>query len=151
MRLKKNRPYNHWLKSQGHYLLCFSSSNGRSQFGLLRHETKNPLQLKSHYQNTPPPTLENKNVPILRSQNTQNTRTPLKTGSEQSVQLLLSDSETLIHFRWINLKLSVPQHNNHKTHSRKLNWVFTYQHTRELEVTKLVSNLRILGKLGLVQ
>ena len=28
-----------------------------------------------------PPTLENKNVPILRSQNTQNTRTPLKTGT----------------------------------------------------------------------
>ena len=27
MRLKKNRPYNHWLKSQGHYLLCFSTSN----------------------------------------------------------------------------------------------------------------------------
>ena len=26
MRLKKNRPYNHWLKSQGHYLLCFSTS-----------------------------------------------------------------------------------------------------------------------------
>ena len=35
MRLKKNRPYNHWLKSQGHYLLCFSTSNGRSQFGSL--------------------------------------------------------------------------------------------------------------------
>ena len=27
MRLKKNRPYNHWLKSQGYYLLCFSTSN----------------------------------------------------------------------------------------------------------------------------
>ena len=27
MRLKKNRPYNHWLKSQGHYLLCFCTSN----------------------------------------------------------------------------------------------------------------------------
>ena len=26
MRLKRNRPYNHWLKSQGHYLLCFSTS-----------------------------------------------------------------------------------------------------------------------------
>ena len=52
----------------------------------LRHETKNPLQLKGHYQK--PRTLENKNVPILRSQNTQNTQTPLKTGSEQSVQLL---------------------------------------------------------------
>ena len=34
-RLKKIRPYNHWLKSQGHYLLCFSTSNGRSQFGSL--------------------------------------------------------------------------------------------------------------------
>ena len=27
MRLKKNRPYNYWLRSQGHYLLCFSASN----------------------------------------------------------------------------------------------------------------------------
>ena len=27
LRLKKNRPFNHWLKSQGHYLLCFSTSN----------------------------------------------------------------------------------------------------------------------------
>ena len=35
MRLKKNRPYNHWLKIQGRYLLCFSTSNGRSQFGSL--------------------------------------------------------------------------------------------------------------------
>ena len=52
----------------------------------LRHQTKNPLQLKGLYQNTP--TLKNKNVPILGSQNTQKTRTPLKTGSEQSVQLL---------------------------------------------------------------
>ena len=26
MRLKKNRPYNHWLKGQGHHLLCFSTS-----------------------------------------------------------------------------------------------------------------------------
>ena len=24
MRLKKNRPYNHWLKSHGHYLLCYT-------------------------------------------------------------------------------------------------------------------------------
>ena len=35
MRLKKNRPYNHWSKSQGHCLLCFSTSNGRRQYGLL--------------------------------------------------------------------------------------------------------------------
>ena len=33
MRLKKNRPYYHWLKSQRYYLLCFSTSSGRSQFG----------------------------------------------------------------------------------------------------------------------
>ena len=31
MRLKKNRPYNHWLKSQGHYLLCFSVPQERSE------------------------------------------------------------------------------------------------------------------------
>ena len=35
MRLKKSRPYNHWLKSQGHILLRFSTSSGRSQFGSL--------------------------------------------------------------------------------------------------------------------
>ena len=35
MKLKKNRPYKQWLKSQGHYLLCFSTSNSRSQFGSL--------------------------------------------------------------------------------------------------------------------
>ena len=52
----------------------------------LRHDTKTRYSLKATTKI--PPTLENKNVPILRSQNTQNTRTPLKTGSEQSVQLL---------------------------------------------------------------
>ena len=36
LRLKKNRAYVHWLKSQGHYLLCFFfTSNGRSRFGSL--------------------------------------------------------------------------------------------------------------------
>ena len=87
MRLKKNRPYNHWLKSQGHYLLCFSTSK---TFGAnsvhLRHETRTRYSLKATTKI--PPTLANKNVPILRSQNTQNTQTPLKTGSEQSVKLL---------------------------------------------------------------
>ena len=33
MRFKKNRPYNHWLKGQGHHLLFFYLKNGRSQFG----------------------------------------------------------------------------------------------------------------------
>ena len=51
----------------------------------LRQETKTRYSLKATTKI--PPILENKNVPILRSQNTQNTRTPL-TGSEQSVQLL---------------------------------------------------------------
>ena len=93
---------------------------------------KPSLQLKGHYQSTP--TLENKNLPILRSQNTQKTRTPSETGSEHSVSVtFLLDSGTLIHFRWINLKLSLPQHNNYKTQSRKLNWVLTNQHTQELE------------------
>ena len=35
MRLNKNRPYNHWLKSQGHSLVFFYLKNGRSQFGSL--------------------------------------------------------------------------------------------------------------------
>ena len=50
----------------------------------LRHETKNPrYSLKATTKI--PPTLEKKNVPILRSQNTKNRQTPLKTGSEHSV------------------------------------------------------------------
>ena len=52
----------------------------------LRHETKTRYSLKATTKI--PPTPENKNVPILRSQNTQNIQTPLKTGSEQSVKLL---------------------------------------------------------------
>ena len=124
MRLKKNRPYNHWLKSQEHYLLCFSTSKtvGANSFHL-QHETRTRYSLKATTKIPPPPphTLENKNVPILRSQNTQNTRTPLKTGSEQSVKLLLLDSGTLIRFRWINLKLALPQHTYNKMHSGKLN------------------------------
>ena len=88
MRLKKNRPYNHWLKSQKHYLLCFSTSKTVGANSVhLRHETRTRYSLNATTKILPP-TLENKNVPILRSQNTQNTRTSLKTGSEQSVELL---------------------------------------------------------------
>ena len=88
MRLKKNRPYNHWLKSQGHYLLCFSTSKTVVANSVhLRNETRTRYSLKTTTK-IPPPNLENKSVSILRSQNTQNTRTPLKTGSEQSVKLL---------------------------------------------------------------
>ena len=89
MRLKKNRPYKHWLKSQGHYLLCFSTSKTvGANLVHLRHETRTRYSLKATTKIPPPPTLENKNVPILRYQNTQNTRTPLKTGLEQSVKSL---------------------------------------------------------------
>ena len=87
MRLKKNRSYNHWLKSQGHYLSCFSTSkrSGPIRFACdMRLKTRYSLKATTKI----PPTLENKNVLILRSQNTQNTQTPLKTGSEQSAQLL---------------------------------------------------------------
>ena len=87
MKLKKNRPYNHWLKSQGHYLLCFSTSKRSEPIRFacdMRLKTRYGLQATTKI----PPILENKNVPILRSQNTQNSRTPLKTGSEQSAQLL---------------------------------------------------------------
>ena len=87
MRLKKIRPYNYWLKSQGHYLLCFSTSKTVGANSVrLRHETRTRYSLKATTKKSP--TLENKNAPILRSRNTQNTRTPLKTGSEQSVKLL---------------------------------------------------------------
>ena len=87
MRLKKNRPYNHWLKSQGHYLSCFSTSKRSEPIRFacdMRLKTRYSLKTTTKIR----PTLGNKNVPILRSQNTQNTRTPLKTGSEQSAQLL---------------------------------------------------------------
>ena len=77
--------------------------------------------------------------------------TTAKPQLPETYSYFLLDSRTLIHFRWMHLKLSLAQHNNHKTHLRKINWVLTYQHTRELEVTKLVSNLRIIGKLSLIQ
>ena len=50
----------------------------------LRHETTTRYSLKA----TTKISLHsrNKNVPILRSQNTQKTQTPIKTGSEQSVK-----------------------------------------------------------------
>ena len=48
MRLKKNRPYNHWLKSQGHYLLCFSTSRTVGANSVrLRHETRTRYSLKA--------------------------------------------------------------------------------------------------------
>ena len=48
MRLKKNRPYNHWLKSQGHYLLCFSTSRTVGANSVrLRHETRTCYSLKA--------------------------------------------------------------------------------------------------------
>ena len=72
MRLKKNRPYNHWLKSQGHYLLCFSTSRTVGANSVrLRHETRTRYSLKATTKI--PPHSRNKNVPILRSRNTQNT------------------------------------------------------------------------------
>ena len=50
----------------------------------LRHETRTRYSLKATTKI--PPTLENKNVPIFRSQNIQGSE--LETGSEQSVKLL---------------------------------------------------------------
>ena len=48
MRLKQNRPYNHWLKSQGHYLLCFSTSRTvGANLVRLRHETRTRYSLKA--------------------------------------------------------------------------------------------------------
>ena len=87
MRLKKNRPYNHWLKGQGHYLLCFSTSRtvGASSVRLW-HETTTRYSLKATTKISPHSRI--RNVPILRSLDTQNTWTPLKTGLEQSVKLL---------------------------------------------------------------
>ena len=48
MRLKKNRPYNLWLKSQGHYLLCCSTSRTVGANSVrLRHETRTRYSLKA--------------------------------------------------------------------------------------------------------
>ena len=48
MRPKKNRPYNHWLKSQGHYLLCFSTSKTVGDNSVrLRQETRTRYSLKA--------------------------------------------------------------------------------------------------------
>ena len=48
MRLKKKRAYNHWLKSQGHYLLCFSTSRTVGANSVrLRHETRTCYSLKA--------------------------------------------------------------------------------------------------------
>ena len=64
MRLKKNRPYNHWLKSQGHYLLCFSTSRTVGANSVrLRHETGTRYSLKATTKI--PPTLEIKTSPYL--------------------------------------------------------------------------------------
>ena len=66
MRLKKNRPYNHWLKSQGHYLLCFSTSRTVGANSVrLRHETGTRYSLKATTKIPPPPTLEIKTSPYL--------------------------------------------------------------------------------------
>ena len=40
VRLNKNWPYNHWLKSQGHSLLCFLPRTVGDNSVHLRHETK---------------------------------------------------------------------------------------------------------------
>ena len=48
MKLKKNRPYNHWLTSQGHYLLCFSTSRTVGANSVrLRLETRTRYSLKA--------------------------------------------------------------------------------------------------------
>ena len=48
MRRKKNRPYIQWLKSQGHYLLCFSTSRTVGANSVrLRHETRTRYSLKA--------------------------------------------------------------------------------------------------------
>ena len=56
MRHKKYRPYNHWLKSQGHYLLCFSTSKTVGANSVrLRHETRTRYSLKNTTKISPPP------------------------------------------------------------------------------------------------
>ena len=149
MRFNKNRPYNHWLKSQGHYLLCFYTSKRSEPIRFtcdMRLKTRYSLKATTKIPPPPPPALESKKIPILRSQITQNTRTPLKTGLEHSVQLLFIRQWNFDPFQMDQPYLALLRDNNNKTHSRKINWVLTYQHTREL-----VSNLRINGELSLIQ
>ena len=68
------------------YLVFFYLKTVGANSVHLRHETRTRYSSKTTTKTAPPPTLENKNVPIFRSQNTQNTQTPLKTWSEQSVE-----------------------------------------------------------------
>ena len=69
MRLKKKRPNNHWLKSQGHYLSCFSTSKPSEPIRFacdMRLKTR--YSLKATTKIPPPPHSRKKEVPILRSQ-----------------------------------------------------------------------------------
>ena len=121
MRLKKNRPYNHWLKSQGHYLLCFSTSRTVGANSVrLRHETGTRYSLKATTK-IPPPTLEIKTSPYLGLEIPKIHERRYKPGRNNPLSYFLLDSGTLIHFRWINLQLALSQHNYHKIHSRNLN------------------------------
>ena len=87
MRLKKSRPLSGTLSLVFFYLKRSEPIRFTCD---MRLKTRYSLKATTKIPPPPPPlpTLENKNVRILRSQNTQNTRTPLITGSEQSVQLL---------------------------------------------------------------
>ena len=81
---------------------------------------------------------------MLMSQNTQNTQTPLKTGSQPYVySYFLLDSGPLIHFRWINLKLYNVKEYNCKIYSRNFNWVLTYRHDFNNRANKITSDSRI--------
>ena len=137
MRLKKSRPYNHWLKSQGYYLSCFSTSKRSEPIRFacdMRLKTRYSLRATTKT----PPILEKKNVPILRSQNTQSTRTPLKTGSEQSAQLLFIRQCNFDPFQ-----IYQPTTRLISTYQSLNTLKKTKLRTRELEVTKLKSNSRI--------
>ena len=121
MRLKKIGPITFGSRVRDTLSCVFVTQTVVANLIHLRYETTNKLQLKGYYQNSPPsPHSRKKKAPMLRSQKTQKTPTPLKTGSEPYFcSYFLLDSGPLIYFRWINLKLSLTQHNN-------------VQHTREI-------------------
>ena len=108
-----------------------------------RHETRTRYSLKATTKIPPPHTLENQNVPILRSQNTQNTQTPLKTGSEQSVKLLFIGQWNFDPFQMDQPKTRhISTYLSQNTLGKIKLGTYIAAHLR-IRVTKLISNSSI--------
>ena len=95
MRLRKKRAYSHWLKGQGHYLLCFCYLIQSEPIRFtcdMRLQTV--LQLKGYYQNTP--TLEIKTPHGQVSKYLKHANALKNRVGSLSIPLVLLDSGTSI-------------------------------------------------------